>query len=75
MRRIRFEPRLSPLKAEALEQVPQMKITELHLVPTRPFWEADGLDSSIWTDGPAGVVSAQRQGRDPKEVTSFLAAA
>jgi monoamine oxidase len=72
MRRIRFEPLLSPLKVEAIFQVPQMRITELHLEPTRAFWEQDGLGSSMWTDGIAGVVSAQRQGRDPKEVTSFL---
>jgi len=72
LRRIRFEPLLSPLKLEAIFQVPQMKITELHLEPTRAFWEEDGLGSSMWTDGPAGVVSAQRQGSDPKEVTSFL---
>ena len=60
MRRIRFEPVLSPLRVEALAAVSQVKLTELHLEPTRAFWEADGLGSSTrspaatgWAGGPA----------------------
>jgi monoamine oxidase len=72
LRRIRFEPLLSPLKREAIARVPQMRVTELHLVAKRPFWDDDGLGSSMWTDGIAGAIVAQRNGDDPKAVTSLL---
>lgn len=72
LRRIRFEPLLSPLKREAIARVPQMKVTELHLVAKRPFWDDDGLGSSMWTDGIAGAIVAQRNADDPKAVTSLL---
>lgn len=72
LKRVRFEPALSPAKLEAITRVPQMKITEVHLVPRRRFWEMDGLGTSMWTDGVAGHVVAQRNADDPKEITSLL---
>ena len=27
-------------------------ITTIHLHPTRPFWESDGLPTNMWSDGP-----------------------
>ena len=72
LRRMAFAPALSPARLEAIARVPQMRITELHLVPRRRFWEDDGLGTSMWTDGVAGQINAQRNGEDPREVTSFL---
>lgn len=72
LRRMFFAPALSPARIEAIARVPQMRITELHLVPRRRFWETDGLGTSMWTDGVAGQINAQRNGDDPQEVTSFL---
>lgn len=73
MRRIAFDPPLPPLHREAVADAPTMKITQVHLEASAPFWEADGLSPDLWTDGPAGVVMAVRGGADPSAVTSLTA--
>ncbi|MEM6497863.1 MAG: NAD(P)/FAD-dependent oxidoreductase, partial [Pseudomonadota bacterium] len=72
LRQIAFEPGLSSLKREALLTVGQMPITQLHLVPKKPFWEDDGMPPGIWTDGPLGQIAASYAQTDPGEVGSFI---
>ena len=33
-------------------------VTTIHLHPTRPFWETDGLPMNMWNDGPLQRVMA-----------------
>lgn len=68
-----FDPLLPAHWREAIQQVPQMWITQVHLAATRPYWEDDGLDPGMWTDGPAGVVTPYRNGATVDEVTSLTA--
>jgi monoamine oxidase len=37
----------------------------------KAFWEDDGLPPSMWTDGPAGMVSPNRLGPRLEEITSL----
>ena len=72
LRWMKFDPILPPTKRAAILNVGQMLITQVHIIPTEPFWEEDGFDPSMWTDTPAGVVSAQRFGDSADEITNFL---
>jgi monoamine oxidase len=49
-----------------------MRNTLIFLVPKRPFWEADGLSPTMWTNGLLGTVSGQRFGDEPDEVTGLV---
>jgi monoamine oxidase len=73
MRRIAFSSPLTPLKQEALLATPQMKITQVHLIAEKPYWEKDGLPVGMWTDGGLGQVQALRCGDDSKAVSSLIA--
>jgi len=72
LRWMKFDPILPPTKRAAILGIGQMLITQVHIIPKDPFWEEDGFDPSMWTDTPAGVVSAQRFGDSPDDVTNFL---
>ncbi len=48
-------------------------VTHISYVPTRKFWEEDGLSSSMWTDGPSARFNALRNNPDkPEEIISFM---
>lgn len=66
-------PAFSGLQRRAVKTLAYMRNTLVFLVPKRPFWEADELSPSLWTDGVAGWVMAQRFGDDPGEVTGLVA--
>jgi monoamine oxidase len=40
-------------------------------VPKKPFWEADGLSPSMWTNGPLGAVLAQRLPETMKQIDTL----
>lgn len=66
-------PAFSGLQRRAVKTLAYMRNTLVFLVPKRPFWEADEMSPSLWTDGAAGWVMAQRFGDDPAEVTGLVA--
>ncbi len=72
LRWVKFDPILPANKRAAILNIGQMLITQVHVIPKEPFWEEDGFDPSMWTDTPAGVVTAQRFGESEDEVTNFL---
>lgn len=72
LRWVKFDPILPAVKRSAILNIGQMLITQVHVIPKEPFWKEDGLDPSMWTDTPAGVVTAQRFGETDDEVTNFL---
>jgi monoamine oxidase len=73
LRWVRFDPVLPQLQAEAIDLLGYTTAFQAHFVPTRPFWEQDGLPANMWTDGPAGRFAALRYGEDPNKITTFLA--
>jgi monoamine oxidase len=72
MRQIMFEPGLPALKREAIDSTPQMSITQIHLVPKKPYWEEDGLPPNMWTDGRLGTMNIVRTLEDPTQVSSLM---
>lgn len=72
LRTVKIMPGLTGVQHEAVNQLGYQNITMMVLVPKKPFWKEDGLGVSMWTDGPAGWLSAQRFGKTDDDVTGFL---
>ena len=65
---------MHPLQRQAIRTMGYTNVTQLHFVPTRKFWEEDGLPPSMWTDGPTARFMALRNDpSNPKDITSFIA--
>jgi monoamine oxidase len=75
LRHIKIEPGLTGKQALAVETLPYQPITLAFLTVKSPFWQADGLSPSMWTDGFLGTVLAQHFGADEAEVTGLVASA
>lgn len=73
LRRIAFNAPLSPLMREALFNVPQMKLSQVHLIPDAPYWEEDGLPPGMWTDGPLGRLLPVCGGKEKGKTTNLAA--
>jgi monoamine oxidase len=71
LRNVAIRPALAPMQGKAVATLGYIPITQFHIVPKKPFWEHDGLSPGMWTDGPAGIVLAQRFGKTPGEVSSL----
>ena len=71
LRHIAIDPPLAGLQHEAVGHLDSQPVTQLYFAHRSSFWLKDGHAPSMFTDGPAGMVAAARNGNDPKEVTSF----
>jgi monoamine oxidase len=72
VRDMHISPSLKDTQREAVSTLAYMRNTLVFLVPKKPFWEADGLSPTMWTNGPLGVVMAQRFADDPNKVTGLV---
>lgn len=72
LRDVRVLPGLTGAQREAVRSLRYMRNTLVFLVPTKAFWEADGLSPSMWTDGIAGVIAARKFADDPDEITGLV---
>lgn len=71
LRHVRFDPPLETVQAEAVETLGYSTAFQVHFIPKKRFWEADGLPTIMWTDGAAGRFAALHYG-DKNEITSFV---
>lgn len=71
LRRIRFTPQLPDRIHHALMTVPQMAITQVHIIPDEPYWEEDGMAPGIWSDGPMGQLVPIYEGTEPGAISSL----
>ncbi|MAF84117.1 MAG: FAD-dependent oxidoreductase [Gammaproteobacteria bacterium] len=70
LRRIEITPTLSADKAAIVHQMEYYAVSKFYLRPKTKFWETDGYDASMWTDGPVERVFAGTDEND--EVHSLL---
>jgi monoamine oxidase len=75
LRAVDLEPSLTGVQARAVRTLPHQAIHQLALQVDRPFWEADGMEPSMWTDSHLGRVSAIYHGAGADEVSSLLVSA
>ncbi|MBT8444460.1 MAG: FAD-dependent oxidoreductase, partial [Gammaproteobacteria bacterium] len=62
LRSVELSRVLSGRQAAALEKTPYGRHTDVFLKVTAPFWEEDGLPSSLWTDLSLGTVLHMNRG-------------
>jgi monoamine oxidase len=75
LRRIHLRPDLDGMQARAVKSLPYQPIYQVALQASRPFWEDDGLEPSMWTDAPIGRVSAVYHEAKDDQVSSLLVSA
>ena len=51
LRWVNFQPALTPDKAAAASQISYYPVTKFYLQPTGAFWDEDGFEPTMWTDG------------------------
>jgi len=74
LRHVHVDPYLEGLQAEAVAELEYTPVTQIHFVPTREFWEDDGLPPSMWTDQSVGrLMALKNDPSKPDEITSYLA--
>ncbi|MEP0189912.1 MAG: FAD-dependent oxidoreductase [Erythrobacter sp.] len=56
LRRISIYPNLSGDQREAVMLTPYASTTFVYLNVKKPYWEEDGFDASLWTDGPINSI-------------------
>jgi monoamine oxidase len=75
LRRIDLRPDLHGMQERAVKTLPYQPIHQVALQVTRPFWEQDEMEPSMWTDSPIGRVSAIYHESDEARVSSLLVSA
>ena len=74
LRRIKVEPYFTGVQRKAIWSVPRQLVTQVHLVPTAPFWEDDGYRPGMYiTYSPVGFTLPNYGAEDPDELTSLTA--
>jgi len=74
LRLVRIDPMLTGLQAEGLAGLGYTPVFQVHFVPTKRYWEMDGLPASMWTDrAPGRFMALRNDPGDPLRVTSCLA--
>lgn len=56
LRRIDIQPALQGMQSAAVAAMPYANTTRVHMrITGSPYWVQDGMDASLWTDGPVNV--------------------
>lgn len=56
LRRISIYPNLVGDQREAVMLTPYANTTFVYMNVNKPYWEDDGIDASMWTNGPVNVI-------------------
>jgi monoamine oxidase len=72
---VTLRPAARALQARAIRTLPHQAIHQVALHCSKPFWESDGLEPSMWTDSHLGRVSAIYHGSAVDEVSSLVVSA
>ncbi|MFK7885950.1 MAG: flavin monoamine oxidase family protein [Gammaproteobacteria bacterium] len=73
LRHVHVAPGFSGLQSEAVHKLEYTPVFQAHFVPTKPYWEIDGLPPSMWTDRISGrFMALKNDPSEPERVTSCL---
>ena len=73
LRKVKLDPPLAGVQAEAVAELCSQPITQVYLGVRRSFWNDDGFAPSLFTDSLPGMVAAARSTTDPGTVTHLTA--
>jgi len=74
LRRISLSPLPKGKQQKAFQELSYTPCAQLHFVPTKKYWEEDGMPPSMWTDQLGGrFMALKNDPSDPDKVTSCVA--
>jgi len=73
LRDIEISPGLKGDLADAVKRMPYHNQSQVWFRVKKPYWEEDGIDASMWTDGPVTMVRQQIEHDGTRELISALA--
>jgi monoamine oxidase len=72
LRQIRITPDWPAVQGEAVRQMPYHNQSQVWLRVRKPFWEQDGIEASMWTDGVFTLIRQQIEPDGRRELISCL---
>jgi monoamine oxidase len=73
LRDIRINPSLEGAQADAVRRMPYGNQSQVWLRVKAPYWEDDGIEASMFTDGPFTLIRQQIEYDGKRELMSCLA--
>jgi monoamine oxidase len=73
LRGIDIRPGLGGAQAEAVRGMPYGNQSQVWLRVRAPYWERDGIEASMWTDGPFNLIRQQIESDGSRHLISALA--
>jgi monoamine oxidase len=73
LRSIAIAPRLQGEQADAIRRMPYGNQSQVWLRVKSPYWEADGIEASMWTDGAFNLIRQQIESDGSRQLISALA--
>ena len=73
LRQIAITPALRGDQADAVQRMPYGNQSQVWLRVRKPYWELDGIEASMWTDGPFNLIRQQIESDGSRELMSVLA--
>jgi len=74
LRRIKISPSAQENQKRGFDGLDYTPVVQLHYVPTKKYWEEDGLPPSMWCDNLAGrFMALKNDTQNPDKVTSCVA--
>lgn len=74
LRNVTFEPHITGVTKEAIDQVDYGLSIQVHFIIKEPYWEQDGMDANMWTDGPLErfAVRTKKDKNDPHAGLAYI---
>ncbi len=73
LRSIAVTPRLGGEQLDAVRRMPYGNQSQVWLRVKSPYWEADGIEASMWTDGAFNLIRQQIESDRSRQLISALA--
>ena len=72
LRELEIRPALRGDQADAVARMPYHNQSQVWLEITKPYWEQDGVEASMWTDGPFTLIRQQIENDGSRVLISAL---
>lgn len=73
LRSIAIKPGLRGEQADAVKRMPYGNQSQVWLRVRSPYWDADGIEASMWTDGAFNLIRQQIESDGTRQLISALA--
>lgn len=74
LRNVTFEPYITGVTAEAIKQIDYGLSVQAHFLVKENYWEKDGMEANMWTDGPLERVALRNRTdtNEPHAIVVFV---